>query len=83
MHARQTRYVSDAFGGDIKKVFPVINPNGSDSAMFENTLELFHLVGRSLPHAVMMKIPEPCSYCATLEDSRRAFYQYHACLMEP
>jgi glutamate synthase (ferredoxin) len=83
MHARQTHFVSDAFGDDIKKVLPVINPNGSDSAMFDNTLELLHLAGRSLPHAVMMMIPEPWSYHETMDDSRRAFYQYHACLMEP
>ncbi len=83
MHARQTHFVSDAFGDDIKKILPVINPNGSDSAMFDNTLELLHLAGRSLPHAVMMMIPEPWSYHETMDDSRRAFYQYHACLMEP
>ncbi len=83
MHARQAHFVSDAFGDDIKKVLPVINPNGSDSAMFDNTLELLHLAGRSLPHAVMMMIPEPWSNHGTMDDARRAFYQYHACLMEP
>ena len=70
MCARQTRFVADAFGGDIKKVLPVINPNGSDSAMFDSTLEHFHLAGRCLPHAVMMMISEPWSYYATLDDSR-------------
>jgi glutamate synthase (ferredoxin) len=83
MHARQAHFVSDSFGDDIQKILPVINPNGSDSAMFDNTLELLHLAGRSLPHAVMMMIPEPWSYHETMDDSRRAFYQYHACLMEP
>jgi glutamate synthase (ferredoxin) len=83
MHARQAHFVSDAFGDDIKKILPVINPNGSDSAMFDNTLELLHLAGRSLPHAVMMMIPEPWSNHETMDDARRAFYQYHACLMEP
>ncbi len=83
MHARQAHFISDAFGEDIPKILPVINPNGSDSAMFDNTLELLHLAGRSLPHAVMMMIPEPWSYHQTMDDDRRAFYQYHACLMEP
>ncbi len=83
MHARQAHFVSDAFGDDISKILPIINPNGSDSAMFDNTLELLHLAGRSLPHAVMMMIPEPWSNHETMDDTRRAFYQYHACLMEP
>jgi len=83
MHARQAHFVSDAFGDDIQKILPVINPNGSDSAMFDNTLELLHLAGRSLPHAVMMMIPEPWSHHQTMDDAREAFYQYHACLMEP
>jgi glutamate synthase (ferredoxin) len=83
MHARESLFVSDAFGDDIKKVLPVINTNGSDSAMFDNTLELLYLSGRSLPHAVMMMIPEAWSNHETMEDARKAFYQYHACLMEP
>ena len=83
MHARQAHFVSDAFGDDITKILPVINPNGSDSAMFDNTLELLHLAGRPLPHAVMMMIPEPWSNHETMDDARKAFYQYHACLMEP
>ena len=52
---------SEVFGEDIDKILPIINPNGSDSAMFDNTLELLVLAGRSLPHAVMMMIPEPWS----------------------
>ncbi len=83
MHARQAHFITDAFGDDISKILPVINPNGSDSAMFDNTLELLHLAGRSLPHAVMMMIPEPWSHHETMDDTRKAFYQYHACLMEP
>jgi glutamate synthase (ferredoxin) len=83
MHARQALFSCDLFGEDIKKILPVINPNGSDSAMFDNTLELLHLAGRSLPHAVMMMIPEPWSNHKTMDPARRAFYQYHACLMEP
>src|SRR5690606_38763745 len=74
---------SDAFGEDIEKILPIINPNGSDSAMFDNTLELLVLAGRSLPHAVMMMIPEPWSNHQSMDDAKRAFYQYHSCLMEP
>jgi len=83
MHAREANMVSDAFGEDLAKVLPIIDPNGSDSAMFDNTLELLYLAGRELPHAVMMMIPEPWSYHETMDDSRKAFYQYHSCLMEP
>jgi glutamate synthase (ferredoxin) len=83
MHARQALFTSQAFGEDIKKVLPIIDPNGSDSAMFDNTLELLVLAGRPLAHAMMMMIPEPWSYHETMDDDRRAFYQYHSCLMEP
>jgi glutamate synthase (NADPH/NADH) large chain len=83
MHAREALFESELFGDDIKKILPVINSNGSDSAMFDNTLELLYLGGRSLPHAVMMMIPEPWSNHETMDDARKAFYQYHACLMEP
>ncbi|OIR04308.1 ferredoxin-dependent glutamate synthase 1 [mine drainage metagenome] len=83
MHAREANMVSDAFGEDLQKVFPIIDPNGSDSAMFDNVLELLYLSGRELPHAVMMMIPEPWSNHETMDEQRRAFYQYHSCLMEP
>ena len=83
MHARQALFTSEAFGEDIKKVLPIIDPNGSDSGMFDNTLELLVLAGRPLAHAMMMMIPEPWSYHETMDDNRRAFYQYHSCLMEP
>ena len=83
MHAREALFQADAFGDDIQKILPIINPNGSDSAMFDNTLELLVLAGRSLPHAVMMMIPEPWSNHQTMDDAKRAFYQYHSCLMEP
>ena len=65
MHARQAMFQSDLFGDDLKKLLPVINPNGSDSAMFDNCLELLVLTGRSLPHSVMMMIPEPWANHAT------------------
>ena len=73
----------ELFGDDIKKILPIINPNGSDSAMFDNALELLVLAGRSLPHAMMMMIPEPWSNHESMDDEKRAFYEYHSCLMEP
>jgi len=82
MHAREALFESEAFD-DIKKILPIINPNGSDSAMFDNTLELLVLAGRSLTHAMMMMIPEPWSNHQTMDDAKRAFYQYHSSLMEP
>jgi glutamate synthase (ferredoxin) len=83
MHARQALFASELFGEDMPKILPIINPHGSDSAMFDNTLELLVLAGRPLSHAMMMMIPEPWSNHETMDDDRRAFYQYHSCLMEP
>ncbi|MDB6170122.1 MAG: hypothetical protein JWM88_2986 [Verrucomicrobia bacterium] len=83
MHAREALFESEVFGEDIKKALPIVNPNGSDSAMFDNTLELLVLAGRPLAHAIMMMIPEPWSNDQHMDPARRAFYQYHACLMEP
>src|SRR5262245_51804320 len=83
MRAREALFNSAAFGDDMRKILPIINPNGSDSAMFDNTLELLVLAGRPLPHAVMMMIPEPWSNHQSMDDAKRAFYQYHSCLMEP
>ncbi len=85
MHARQAMFESPLLGDrhDIKKVLPIINPNGSDSAMFDNCLELLVLSGRSLPHAMMMMIPEPWVGHESMSDERKAFYEYHSCLMEP
>ena len=82
MYARQSQFASELFGDDIKKVVPVINEDGSDSAMFDNSLEMLVLAGRSLPHAVMMMIPEPWETHESMRDDRRAFYEYHSCLME-
>ncbi len=78
-----SRFEAEAFGDDIRKIRPIINPNGSDSGMFDNSLELLYLAGRSLPHAVMMMIPEPWSNHESMDDDKRAFYQYHSSLMEP
>ncbi|MBI4000128.1 MAG: glutamate synthase large subunit [Candidatus Omnitrophica bacterium] len=83
MHARQSMCASELFKDDIKKVLPVIDPEGSDSAMFDNCLEFLVLGGRSLPHAVMMMIPEPWSNHESMSDEKKAFYEFHASLMEP
>ena len=83
MHARQSLFESDLFGDDIKKIKPVINIDGSDSLIFDNALELLVLAGRSLPHAVMMMIPEPWTAHESMSDEKKAFYEYHSCLMEP
>ena len=83
MHARQAMFESELFGDDMKKLLPIINTDGSDSAMFDNCLELLVLAGRSLPHAIMMMIPEPWANHETMSDEKKAFYEYHSCLMEP
>ncbi|HXG13122.1 MAG TPA: glutamate synthase large subunit [Gemmataceae bacterium] len=83
MHARQSLFRSRLFGDDIHKILPVIDPDGSDSAMFDNALEMLVMTGRSLPHAVMMMIPEPWSGHESMSAEKKAFYEYHACLMEP
>jgi glutamate synthase (ferredoxin) len=83
MHARQAQFQSELFGDDLKKILPVICTDGSDSAMFDNCLELLVLAGRSLPHAMMMMIPEPWSRHESMSDEKKAFYEFHGCLMEP
>ena len=83
MRAREALLESELFGDDIKKLTPIVNVNGSDSSMFDNVLELMVLAGRSLPHAVMMMIPEPWSKHESMDPARRAFYQFHSSLMEP
>src|SRR6185369_1266334 len=83
MYSRQSLFASELFGDDIKKALPVINTNGSDSAMFDNCLELLVMSGRSLPHAVMMMVPEPWENHEGMSKGKRAFYEYHSCLMEP
>jgi glutamate synthase (ferredoxin) len=83
MHAAQANFVSELFRDDIKKVLPVINTDGSDSAMFDNAVELLVMAGRELPHAMMMMIPEPWENHESMSPEKRAFYEYHSCLMEP
>ena len=83
MHARESMLASDLFGDDLRKILPIIDETGSDSAMFDNVLEMLVLTGRSLPHAVMMMIPEPWSGDTTMSPEKKAFYEYHSCMMEP
>src|ERR1700678_2504857 len=83
MHARQSLLQSPLFGDDIKKLFPIIAPDGSDSANFDNAVELLLQAGRSLPHAMAMLVPEAWAGNPHMNPDKRAFYEYHACLMEP
>ena len=83
MHARQGMLASELFGDDLPKAFPIIQEDGSDSTKFDNCLEFLTLSGRSLPHAVMMMIPEPWENHESMDEDKRAFYEYHSCLMEP
>ncbi|HEY6712698.1 MAG TPA: glutamate synthase large subunit, partial [Rubrobacter sp.] len=83
MRARESRLRSELFGEDLEKLSPVILPGQSDSASFDNALELLHLAGRSLPHVVAMMIPEAWENDGLMHPDRRAFYQYHSALMEP
>ncbi|HEY4185616.1 MAG TPA: glutamate synthase large subunit [Polyangia bacterium] len=83
MHARESMFASQLFGDDLQKCIPVIDTEGSDSGMFDNVLELLVLAGRSLPHAMMMMIPEPWSNHESMPRARKDFYEFHGCLMEP
>ena len=83
MQARQRMFASKLFGDDLRKVMPVVDIEGSDSAMFDNVLELLTFAGRSLPHAMMMMVPEPWSRHESMSAARKSFYEFHACLMEP
>jgi glutamate synthase (NADPH/NADH) large chain len=83
MHARESLFQSKVFGEDLKKCIPVVDTDGSDSGKFDNVLELLVLAGRSLPHAMMMMIPEPWSNHESMSQERKDFYGFHGCLMEP
>ncbi len=83
MRARESQLASELFGDDLHKVLPVVRPGGSDSATFDNVLELLVLAGRSLPHAVMMMIPEAYQDRDDLPEDLKGFYAFHSCLMEP
>ncbi len=83
MRARESQLASDLFGEDLEKVIPVVRANGSDSAIFDNVLELLVLSGREIPHAVMMMIPEAYRTRTDLDPDVKGFYDFHSCLMEP
>jgi glutamate synthase domain-containing protein 2/glutamate synthase domain-containing protein 1/glutamate synthase domain-containing protein 3 len=83
MHARQALCKSDLFGDDLEKLYPIVIEGGSDSATFDNVMEFLHMTGRPLQHAALMMIPEAWSGHETMDEDRKAFYEYHACLMEP
>ncbi|MBA9085452.1 glutamate synthase (ferredoxin) [Fontibacillus solani] len=83
MHARQSLFETPAFGHDLEKIKPIINPDGSDTAMFDNTFEFLYLSGRSLPHVAMMMVPEPWNGNSDMDSDKKAFYEYHSSLMEP
>ena len=83
MKARQALFASKLFGDDIEKLIPVINTDGSDSAQFDNCVEMLMMAGRELPHAMMMMIPEPWENHESMDPDRKAFYEFHSCLMEP
>src|SRR6202043_3268641 len=82
MRARESQLASELFGDDLQKVLPVIRPGGSDTATFDNVLELLVLAGRSLPHALMMMIPEAHEGRDDMSPELRGFSASHQCLME-
>ena len=82
MRARQELFRSELFGADLAATLPVIDPDGSDSAKLDNTFELLVLGGRSVAHAFMMLIPEPWANHESMSAEKKAFYEYHASLME-
>ena len=83
MRAREAFLSSESFSGDINRLFPICTPGSSDSASFDEVLELLHLSGRSLPHAVLMMIPEAWENNPQMDPKHRAFYEFHSCMMEP
>ncbi len=83
MRARESQLVSELITGDLSRLFPICTEGGSDSASFDEALELLHLGGRSLPHAVLMMIPEAWENHEDMDPARRAFYEFHSMFMEP
>jgi len=83
MRAREALLRSECIPGDLERLFPICTPGASDSASFDEVLELLHMGGRSLAHAVLMMIPEAWENHGEMDPARRAFYRFHACLMEP
>jgi len=83
MRAREALLASPLIPGDISRLFPIVDTHGSDSASFDEVLELLYLTGRSLPHAILMMIPEAWENSTTMSQEQRDFYAFHASLMEP
>ncbi|WP_088103353.1 glutamate synthase large subunit [Halalkalibacter urbisdiaboli] len=83
MNAREAQLQSDVFAEDLEKVLPIIDQSGSDSSMFDNTLEFLALSGRTLAHSAMMMVPEPWQNNDKMSAEKKAFYQFHSTLMEP
>src|SRR2546428_4981012 len=83
MRARYASLQSEVFGDELQKMFPILTESGSDSATLDNAMQFLCVNGRSLPHAVLMLIPEAWQNNALMEPELKAFYEYHACLMEP
>ena len=83
MRAREALLEADVFPGDLERIFPICTPDASDSSSFDEVLELLALGGRSLPHSVLMMIPEAWENHTSMSAEKKAFYQYHASLMEP
>ena len=83
MRAREGLFKTDLFGADLSRLFPILIPGASDSAILDNAVELLYHTGRSLPHAIMMLIPEAWQNHKTMSDEKKAFYEYHSCSMEP
>jgi len=83
MRAREALFVSDLLPGNLERIYPILTEDASDSASFDEALELLHMGGRPLAHAVLMMIPEAWENHASMSPERRAFYEYHASLMEP
>ncbi len=83
MRAREALLKSDLIPGDLDRIFPICTPGASDSASFDEVLEILHIGGRSLPHSVLMMIPEAWENHTEMDAKRRAFYEFHSALMEP
>lgn len=83
MRAREALLASDVIPGDLERLYPICTPGASDSASFDEVLELLHMGGRSLPHSVLMMIPEAWENHGEMDAKRRAFYEFHSALMEP
>lgn len=83
MNARESMFYSEVFGDELPKVLPIINSDGSDSAMFDNTVEFLHMAGMPLHRIMMLMIPEPWDGNESMSAEKKAFYEYQSCLMEP